>query len=204
MAIREVNTLKRGTVRLGVGPTTSTYRLPPTFGHYMQRFPDIELVVLAGTTEFLLEALQAQQLDLAVVMANSPRPGIHLTLLGHEELVVVLNHSHPLASRRTLEPADLSELRFILYGRNTAMQNLIDRYFEALGVRPRISMEVENNEAIKSLVRAGLEDARTCIQRFIEEVYNRKRLHSSLGYLSPEVFEQERRQQLGGQGETAL
>ncbi len=49
-----------------------------------------------------------------------------------------------------------------------------------------------------------LEDARTCIQRFIEEVYNRKRLHSSLGYLSPEVFEQERRQQLGGQGETAL
>jgi LysR family cyn operon transcriptional activator len=156
MAIREVNTLKRGTVRLGVGPTTLTYRLPPTFGHYMQRFPDIELVVLAGTTEFLLEALQAQQLDLAVVMSNSPRPGIHLTLLGHEELVVVLNHSHPLASRRTLEPADLSELRFILYGRNTAMQNLIDRYFEALGVRPRISMEVENNEAIKSLVRAGL------------------------------------------------
>jgi DNA-binding transcriptional LysR family regulator len=36
------------------------------------------------------------------------------------------------------------------------MQNLIDRYFESLGVIPRITMEVENNEAIKSLVRAGL------------------------------------------------
>ena len=36
------------------------------------------------------------------------------------------------------------------------MQNLIDRYFESLGVVPRIAMEVENNEAIKSLVRAGL------------------------------------------------
>lgn len=39
------------------------------------------------------------------------------------------------------------------------------------------------------------QDARASIQRFIEEVYNRKRLHSSLGYLSPDSFEQ---QQDGG------
>lgn len=37
------------------------------------------------------------------------------------------------------------------------------------------------------------EDARASIQRFIEEVYNRKRLHSSLGYLSPEAFEERNR-----------
>ena len=36
------------------------------------------------------------------------------------------------------------------------MQSLVDRYFELLDIRPRITMEVENNEAIKSLVRAGL------------------------------------------------
>jgi DNA-binding transcriptional LysR family regulator len=156
MAVKEMNALKRGTVRLGVGPTTLTYRLPPILRDYIQRFPQIELIVLAGNTEFLLDSLRSDNLDLAIVMSTAAQPGLSVTPLGREELVIVLNSTHPLASQHTLEPSDLSSLRFILYEKNTAMQDLIDRYFETLGVIPRITMEVENNEAIKSLVRAGL------------------------------------------------
>lgn len=156
MAIREINSLRRGTVRLGVGPTTLIYRLPHVLRDYKRRFPDIDLIVLAGTTEFLLEALRSQHLDLAIVMRTAPQPGLATTPLGSEELVLVLNREHPLARQRTLDPADLAGLRFILYEKNTAMQDLIDRFFESLGVAPRIDMEVENNEAIKSLVRVGL------------------------------------------------
>ncbi len=156
MAVREMNALKRGTVRLGVGPTTLTYRLPPILRDYTRRLPQIELIVIAGATEFLLDSIRSQHLDLAIVLSTAPQPGLRSVPLGREEMVFVLNAKHPLARRRVLEPADLANLRFILYERRTAMQNLIDNYFESLGVAPRIAMEVENNEAIKSLVRAGL------------------------------------------------
>jgi transposase InsO family protein len=36
---------------------------------------------------------------------------------------------------------------------------------------------------------ADLEDARKQIGRFIEDVYQKKRIHSSLGYLTPAEFE---------------
>jgi LysR family transcriptional activator of glutamate synthase operon len=156
MAMREINSMRRGTVRLGVGPTTLIYRLPHVLRDYKRRFPDIDLIVLAGTTEFLLEALRSQHLDLAIVMRTAPQPGLTTTPLGNEELVLVVNREHPLARQRTLDPSDLAGLRFILYAKNTAMQDLIDRFFESLGITPRIDMEVENNEAIKSLVRVGL------------------------------------------------
>jgi hypothetical protein len=35
-----------------------------------------------------------------------------------------------------------------------------------------------------------IDDVLKCVPRFIEAVYNEKRLHSSLGYFSPVEFEQ--------------
>ncbi len=156
MAVREINALKRGTVRLGVGPTTLIYRLPPVLGEYKRRFPDIELIVIAGNTEFLLQELRLQHIDLAIVMPVGPQPGLSAKPLVREEMVIVVHREHPFARRRTIEPSELATLRFILYEKGTTMQTLVDRFFASIGVTANIIMEVENNEAIKSLVRAGL------------------------------------------------
>lgn len=72
------------------------------------------------------------------------------------KLKVALPSRHPLARKRALSIADLSQLRFILYEQKTVMRRLIDNFFAELGVKPRVAMVMENIEAIKSLVGAGL------------------------------------------------
>jgi DNA-binding transcriptional LysR family regulator len=157
MAVRELSAMKRGTIRLGAGATTLTYQLPKVLGEYKRRYPDIELIVTTGTTESLLHQVSSQTVDLAIVMQipNSPS-NLMITPLESEELVVILNAEHPLARKNILEPADMAGLPFILYERHSVMQRLIESFFVRMKISPRISMELENIEAIKSLVSAGL------------------------------------------------
>ncbi len=157
LSIRELSEIKRGTIKFGVGAATLTYQLPGILGEYRRRYPQIELIVTTGTTETLLELVASQALDLAIVMDVQKSSGnLQMTPLQPEELVVIINAEHALARKSLLDARDLLALPFILYEDHTIMQKTIQAYFRAMDVEPEIIMELENIEAIKSLVSAGL------------------------------------------------
>ena len=157
MSVRELSAMKRGTIRLGVGATTLTYQLPKVLGEYKRRYPDIELIVTTSTTELLLQQVSSQTVDLAIVMQISENPSnLLITPLESEELVLILSAEHPMARKNTLDPGDLENLPFILYERHSVMQKLIESFFVQMKISPKVTMELENIEAIKSLVSAGL------------------------------------------------
>jgi DNA-binding transcriptional LysR family regulator len=157
MAVQELNQLERGTIRLGSGATTVTYLLPRILGAYQRRYPQIELIVVTGSSESLAQAVHQQTLDLAVVMQPVlPSLAIEILPILKEELVFVLSTAHPLAAKEWLAPGDIGDVPFIAFLQGSAMQSQLDQHFSRIGIKPRIVMEMENIESIKALVRAGL------------------------------------------------
>ncbi len=157
MSIGEHTKRQRGIIRLGSGATTLTYLLPRILGAQQKRHPEIELVVTTGSSEMLGLAVHQQKLDMAVVMQPAdPSLSVEWLPLFREELVFIIPSSHPIAKGDFLRPEDTQEIPFISFHEGSAMRALIDREFEALQINPRITMEFENIEAIKAMVRAGL------------------------------------------------
>jgi LysR family transcriptional activator of glutamate synthase operon len=156
MSIRALSGMQKGRLRFGSGATTLIYQLPPVLESYSARYPNIELVIATDTTDALVREVRAHRLDLGLVMMPVNDPDLEITPLCAEEILFALPARHPLAQKRTLSATDVEKLSFILYERKTVMRAMIDRYFDQLNVQPRISMVMENIEAIKSLVSTGL------------------------------------------------
>ena len=147
MAVRELSELQYGTIRLGSGATTVTYLLPRILGAYQRRTP----------SEALALAVHQQKLDLAVVMLPvQPSLALELLPILREELVYVVHSNDPLAAKQVIHPQDILEIPFISFLQGSAMQMNLDTHFAAMGITPRITMEMENIEAIKALVQAGI------------------------------------------------
>ena len=154
-AIAEWKGLERGIVRIGAGPASSVYLLPELLRKYRRAFPKVDLVVETGNSLTLLEKLANGSLDLALLVSSHSPEEKGLTVEKSWEMEFVLV-SHLERVPRRCSILELKKFPFILFRKGSRMQNAIDRYFDELGFHPNVIMTLDNADAIKAIVRAGL------------------------------------------------
>jgi DNA-binding transcriptional LysR family regulator len=156
-AIHRLRGVVAGRVRVGTGATASIYLLPRVLGRLRRAHPELELVVVTGNATHVASAVESGDLDLGLVAL--PIRGRHLvaTPFGSDPLVAIAPPTREWrARRRGLQPRDLADAPLILYEPGGTIRTVIDGWFRAAGVTPRVAMELGNAEAIKKLVEAGL------------------------------------------------
>ena len=159
-AAREVadhTQMKRGTLRIGSGMTACMYVLPPVIDEFQSGFPHIDVQVVTGTADSLLQQIRSGRIDLGVLTLPLSSPDLEVTPLSAEEMVLVASpRNRKLAKRRTILARELGEHRMILFSHGTSTRAVLDQYFARIGVTPLLAMESENVATIKPLVRINL------------------------------------------------
>jgi len=153
--IASLQGLTRGQLRVSV-VSTAKYFVPGMLGTFCAAHPQIDIALQVLNRDGLLARLQDNRDDLYVM--SMPPSGMALTQHAFmaNPLVVIAPASHRLAGRRSVAWAALERERFILRESGSGTRMACEAHFDALGMRPKVRLELGSNEAIKHAVAAGL------------------------------------------------
>ncbi len=143
--------------RLGIAIlTTAKYLVPRLLGAFSERHPHIELALVVGNRETLLERMGRNEDDL-YILGQPPRgAGVVALPFAPNHLVAIAYPGHPLARARGIPPAQFGEEPFIAREEGSGTRLASEAFFRRYGVRPRIRMTLGSNEAIKQMVAGRL------------------------------------------------
>jgi len=157
-AIRDVQDLSSGTLRLGFTPSFAIYLLGPLIRRYRDRFPGIVLTITEMAQEEMELALGADALDLGLAFSDVLAEDVEWLPLHAERLSLIMDQRHPAANgNREMDAAALAAEPLALLGPSFATRAMVDRYLRRNGVHPHVAVEANSIAAIVEIVRlAGL------------------------------------------------
>lgn len=145
----------RGPVHLGCYSTFATSVVPELLEGFPKLHPGVNLEVMVGTNEELLDALQTGYLDVAIVYNVSLPAGYQRHEIYPTELEVHLHPAHPLAAAETIDLSDLAEEPYVQFDATPGTVNVIDA-FAARGLEPAIEARVTEVSLVEALVGRGV------------------------------------------------
>ncbi len=159
--VRVAQRASRGEIgRLVVGfEGSSTYDvIPVSLKVYRERFPEVDLVVYAMTTEEQIQALLENRIGIGFVVSplNDRRLAIEIIL--REALILAIPESHPLVARNEVRVRELEGESFIMFQRNRGcgLYDQVIAICQRAGFSPRVIQEADEMQVMLGFVAAGL------------------------------------------------
>ena len=158
--INEFNQMVSGHLRIGTGSTILVSFLPSVLQRFRKEFPGVEIYVVTTTSDEVIEEVEKGKLDVGVVInpVDVPRGKyrVECEILYREEFLWAVGRKHPLASKKLVSLLDMVKYPFIMTPKRSHIRRLFERKFENAGLHPRITIELENEEAIEKLAEINI------------------------------------------------
>ena len=151
-AIDDLGDLSRGSLRVGVTPTFTSYLVGPLVEAFHGRYPNITLVVREIAQEAMEELLLADEVDVGIAFDNGHHLDLEAQALLVETLALVVGKRHPLATTASIGLEALNSESLILLSAEFATREQIDSYCRQHNIRPHVQVEANTISALIEVV----------------------------------------------------
>jgi DNA-binding transcriptional LysR family regulator len=158
LAVAEAYGQKAGELSLGASQTIGQYLLPAFVAGFLDENPNVRITARSGNSDSILEALMAQDIQLALIEGPEQRKDIHLEPFMDDQMVLVVPTSHEWADEE-INADDLRNEPLVMREFGSGSRRVVEQALASIGLPPRelnISMELDSTEGLLSAVEAGL------------------------------------------------
>jgi len=145
---------RAGRVRLGASTGALAWLLPQALETMGRDHPGVDVQVAVLTSQEALSRVQEGTLDIGLVaLPQAAIKGLQIVPWRRDPVMAFLPRAWSVP--RTITPAWLAARPLILNDASTRLHRMTMDWFAAAGEQPRARIELNFNDAIKSLVAAG-------------------------------------------------
>jgi DNA-binding transcriptional LysR family regulator len=155
-ALRELQGLQRGTLRLGASSTPGIYLLPPVLAAFVERYPGITLELEIANSQRVVNGVLARQWDLGMIGIPLEHPQLHVQPYWRDTLVLIVPPHHRLATRSAVTLADLVGETWIFREAGSASGQVVKGVLNGAHLVQDHTLVLQGSEGVKQAVMAGL------------------------------------------------
>jgi len=153
--LRELGVAAAALLRIGCGPHSSVYILPPLVERFLRLNPSVELRLATGGDDFLLHGVRTGLLDAILIHLPLDKVDLEEHPLFAYEMVFVA----PVARggrRGPIRPAELAGMPYVRWRRPVLVDAVLEKLSCEAGFQPRTIIEHDNPAAVVEFVKRGL------------------------------------------------
>jgi len=152
--IQEANNRVAGDVLIGSASLLGKYFLPRVIGEFKKTYSEVNISMLVGNSKEILEYLQNDVIELAIVSEPIPFKNLIAFPLYSDHLTIIVDPDHPWSRKKEISPTDLFSEDFISREVGSGTREVYLKFLEVYikGKQLKTVMVLGNTEAVKMAV----------------------------------------------------
>ena len=147
----------RGPVRAAAATQAFVHLFAPLFESFMRDHPEVELTFRTTvSTEQTVADILTGAADVGFASIAVYSPGLRVTPLFEDELVLVVGKKHRFAAAAEVSIKQLEKEKWILFERGASIRRATDEFFNRIGVQPTLALESNDTYFVKLMVEHGM------------------------------------------------
>ncbi len=142
-------------LKISSSETFGAYYLPDFINQFNFKAPNVQITLEVLSNQLVVENTINLKNDIGFVSFPVKDKKLTTTEIIQDEIIIILNPSHPLAHKKQLMINDLEGHMIIMHEQGSYLQEIIHHLLKANNVSVTMPLTFSNNEAIKKAVEGG-------------------------------------------------